>query len=103
MDFNFDYDVYGDCVWKDANERMFYSGIILNDVIIRIGDCVKVEISDDSNSENEVDGVDSHFSFGQVLAVFVCSNSMNDISIELRWFLDHKEFNSSSSTTTKRQ
>jgi hypothetical protein len=82
-------DGVGPIVFTDTEERKFYTAFEMNNLTVRLGDCVRVNLEDDTaiGSESE-----STCAFSQVLAIYVDANE--EMFIEVRWFLQPNELSS---------
>ena len=66
----------GGIVFTDQEERKFYAEYQVNDLNVKIGDCVRVKIEEDEISQED-------FAFAQVLAVY--ERKDEEVYIEVRW------------------
>lgn len=75
-----------------TSKKIFYSGVIVKNNNVKIGDCVKVKLQNDDEpidsiiaSSNEVD----KFFICQILAVYV--DKLNGVMVEVRWYYESNE------------
>lgn len=70
----------GPAVFTDEEGKNFYLEYNLDDLTVKIGDCVRVKL------DYEVKGDD--FAFGQVLAIY---DDDDEAFVEVRWFAKERE------------
>ena len=70
----------GDIVFTDQENKNFYLEYRIDDLAVKIGDCVRLKL------DFEVHGDD--FAFGQVLAIY---DDADEAFIEVRWFIKERE------------
>lgn len=83
-------DGLGPIVFTDADDRKFYTAYEMNNLTVRLGDCVRVNLEDDTAVGNET--TCTTCAFAQVLAIYV--DAAEEMFIEVRWFLQPHELSS---------
>ena len=69
-------DLTGDPVFEDCDGNKFYSGVVIGDKQVKLGDTIRVVLVD----SNVDDGI------CQVLAIFDNIKDGDGVLIEVRWF-----------------
>jgi hypothetical protein len=65
-------------IFTDQEGNKFFTGYSASDLVVRLGDCVRVKLEDDDLAHEEA------FAFAQVLAIYEDSSQL--LYIEVRWF-----------------
>lgn len=73
----------GPVVFTDDECRNFYLEYSIDDLSVKIGDCVRIKL------DFEIKGDD--FAFGQVLAIY---EDVDEAFVEVRWFVKERELSS---------
>lgn len=70
----------GDIAFTDADEKKYYHAYKTKDLIVLVGNCVRILLEDDSTAaaDREIQA------FGQVLAIY--EDAAEEMFIEVRWF-----------------
>jgi len=66
----------GDVVFIDCNDNKFFHAYKTKDLVVLLGNCVRIQLEDDSMQANRA--------FGQVLAIY--EDDAEEMFIEIRWF-----------------
>ena len=85
-------DCIGAEVFKDNDERKFYSAYTTCNLTVNLGDCVRVSL-ENSNEDNTTQNMNysPSFGFAQVVAIF---ELQEEVFIEVRWFMLPEELSS---------
>ena len=81
----------GPIVFTDDEGRKFYTAYEMSNLVVRLGDCVRVNLEDDATT-NAAELPSTVCAFAQVLAIYVDTNE--EMFIEVRWFLQPHELSS---------
>lgn len=72
----------GGILFTDQEDRKFYAEYQVNDLNVKLGDCVRIKIEEDDINQED-------FAFAQVLAIY--EDSAEELFIEVRWMLKDNE------------
>lgn len=84
-------EIFGQCeplgepVLVDLDGKRFYSSIVVHNMMVKIGDCARVVLESDDQTEN--------FAFCQVLAIYDDPDPEVGVMVEARWLLTPEEVN----------
>lgn len=69
----------GNVLFIDDDDKKFYGAFQTVDLVVKVGDCVRVALESDNSNDTCVT-----YGFAQVLAIFI--NKLEELMIEVRWF-----------------
>ena len=87
-DFYGDCDPIGDPVFVDLDGKKFYSGVVVHNLTVKLGDCARINI-DASNQDERADD-DPSIGYAQILAIYE-DPKWEEIFVEARWFFKPRE------------
>ena len=82
--------IFGECnpigepVFVDIDGNKFYSGVVVHNIVVKVGDCVAVRIEVDDETQDD-------FSYCQVLAIYEDHDPERGVLFEARWFFVPEE------------